>query len=200
MFTWPVLQLKKVSNMRALLLFEQWNFIEFLYLCHFFLHLLLSVMLAKTARLKNFNSLTGFLTELIPPWWWHFPIYIIFLILVIMFRCIKLRLSNSSDDFSICQKMRFWSNNIFICIYIPIDFKSNWRFTLVLKFFKLCCKQFKRIIIIWLRAWLSELPLVFLKQFTNVVGKMHSQAAVSKVMASKMLTFVGDRLPSMLVI
>ena len=117
----------------------------------FFPHPLLSVILVKTARLKNFNSST----DLIPPWWWHFPIYIIFLILVIMFCCIKLRFSNSSDDFRICQKMCFWSNKVFICIYIAIKFKINWRFTSVLKFFKLCFKQLKQVIDIRLASCLA---------------------------------------------
>ena len=37
--------------------------------------------------------------------------------------------------------------------------------------------------------------LTFLKQFTNVIGETHSQVAVSKVIASNMLTFVGDLPP-----
>ena len=40
----------------------------------------------------------------------------------------------------------------------------------------------------------------FLKQLDNVVGETNSEAAVSKVMASKILTFEVDFLPSMLVI
>ena len=151
MFNRPVLQLRKVSNKRLLLLFELWNFTEFFCLCHFFPHLLFSVILVKAARLNNFNSLT----DLVPPWRRHFPIYIIFLILIIMLCCIKMRLSNSSGYFRICQKMCFWSNNILICIYIAINCKINWRFTPVLKFFKLCCKQLKRIIVISLTSCLA---------------------------------------------
>ena len=99
---------KKVSNKRLLLLFEQWNVREFLYLFHFFPHPLLSVILLKTSFIR--------LTFLIPPWWWHFPIYTIFLILVIMFYSIRLCLSNSSDDFRICRKMCFRSNNVSLMI------------------------------------------------------------------------------------
>ena len=120
----------------------KWNFIEFRYLCHFFPHLLLSAILVKTARLKNFNSLTG----LIPPSWWHFSIYIIFLILIIMFYCIKLSLN---------KKIHFWGNNIFICIYIAINCKIDWRLTPALKLFKLCCIQLKRIIVIRLASCLA---------------------------------------------
>ena len=104
--------LKKVSNKRLLLLFEQWNVREFLYLFHFFPHPVLSVILLKTARLKSFIRLT----DLIPPWWWHFPIYIIFLILVIMFYSIRLCLSNSGDDIRLCRKMCFRSDNVSLMI------------------------------------------------------------------------------------
>ena len=51
-----------------------------------------------------------------------------------------------------------------------------------------------------LRAWPSELMTVFLKQFINVIAETHSQAAVRKVMASNILTFVGDLSPSMVVL
>ena len=40
----------------------------------------------------------------------------------------------------------------------------------------------------------------FLKKFANVVGEMHSQAAVRKVMDFNMLTFVGDLPLTILVI
>ena len=124
-----------------LFLFEQWNFMEFLYLCHFFPHLLLSDILE---RQHDWRISIAWRT-------WS----LIFLILVIMFCCIKLRLSNSSDDFRICQKICFWSNKIFICIYIVINCKISWRLTPVLTFFKLCCKQLKRIIVIRLASCLT---------------------------------------------
>ena len=119
--------------------------------------------------------------------------------LVIMFCRIKLCLNNSSDDFRICQ-MCFRNSNIFICIYKAINCKINGRFTPVLKFFKLWNNLNGSSSSDWLRAWLSELTPAFMKHFNNVIGETHFQAAVSKVMASNMLTFVGDFPPSMLAI
>ena len=197
MFKWPVLQLKQDSNKRLQLQFEQLNFIEFLYLCQFFPHLLPSVILVKTVRLNNFNSLG----DLIPPKWWHFPIYIIFFIVFIMFYCIMRRLSNSINVFRNYQKMCFWIINIFICIYIAIYLKSIGDSHLSWNSSRCAASNLNGSSSSdWLRAWLSELMPVFLKQFTNVIREMHSQAAVSKVMSSNMLPFVGDLPPSMLVI
>ena len=179
------------------LLFEQLNFIEFLYLCQFFPHLLPSVILVKTVRLNNFNSLG----DLIPPKWWHFPIYIIFFIVFIMFYCIMLRLSNSINDFRIYQKMCFWSINIFICIYRAIYLKSIGDSHLSWNSSSCAASNLNGSSSSdWLRAWLSEFMPAFLKQFTNVIREIHSQAAVSKVMSSNMLAFVGELPPSMLVI
>ena len=197
MFKWPVLQLKQDSNKRLLLLFGQLNFIEFLCLCQFFPHLLLSVILVKTVRLNNFNSLA----DLIPPRWWHFLIYIIFLIVFIMFSRIMLCLSNSINDFRIYQKMCFWSINIFICIYIAINLKSIGDSHLSWNSSSCAASNLNGSSSSdWLRAWLSEFMPAFLKQFTNVIREIHSQAAVSKVMSSNMLAFVGELPPSMLVI
>ena len=176
MFKWPVLQLKQDSNKRLLLLFEQLNFIEFLYLCQFFPHLLLSVILVKTVRLNNFSSLA----DLIPPRWWHFPIYIIFLIVFIMLSYIMLRLSNSINDFRIYQKMCFWSINIFICIYVAINLKSIGDSHLSLNSSSCAASNLNGSSSSdWLRAWLSEFMPAFLKQFTNVIREIHSQAAFS---------------------
>ena len=177
MFKWPVLQLKQDSNKRLLLLFGQLNFIEFLCLCQFFPHLLLSVILVKTVRLNNFSSLA----DLIPPRWWHFPIYIIFLIVFIMFSYIMLRLSNSINDFRIYQKMCFWSIiNIFICIYVAINLKSIGDSHLSLNSSSCAASNLNGSSSSdWLRAWLSEFMPAFLKQFTNVNREIHSQAVFS---------------------